>query len=203
MANEFHLQPLQLDVLREVGNIGAGHAATSLSEILGMTIHMSVPRVIVLNFDEIGRYVGEDQPVVGIYLGVEGDVSGSIFFLLGIPSARFLLSQIYPDGEIDLPFSDLQLDTLQEIGNILAGSYLSALADFTKLKLNPTTPAIAVDMTMAILTYGLLEIGRSGNNALFIDTAFMNGSEKLEGHFFFIPDPSFFPNLFQALGVLE
>ncbi|WP_028986586.1 chemotaxis protein CheC [Thermicanus aegyptius] len=202
MTGGFRLEPLQLDILREIGNIGAGHAATSLSKILGMRIEMSVPNVEILSFDKIAQYVGEDKLVVGIYMSVEGDMTGSIFFLMGITSAKFLLSQLFQEELNEKePFTEKDLDALQEIGNILTGSYLSALADFTHLTLYPSIPSIAVDMAMAILTYGILEIGRSGNDALLIDTSFMNGSEKLEGHFFFIPDPSFFPTLFKALGV--
>lgn len=201
MAKPFSLLPIQLDLLREVGNIGAGHAATALSKILGIRVNMSVPHVKVLSFDQIADYVGEDRPVVGIFLGVEGDITGNIFFLLGIPSASFLLSQLFGDECKAFPFSEKELDALEEIGNILIGSYLSALADFSGLSLHPTTPVIAVDMTMAIITYGLIEVGRAGNDALLIDTRFMNGSDRLDGHFFFIPDPSFFPTLFKALGV--
>ena len=89
---------------------------------------------------------------------------------------------------------------LSEIGNILAGSYLSSLADFTGLRMSPTVPSLAVDMAGAILSYGLLQFGTMGDDALLIDTTFLEGNDEAEGHFFLIPDPESFDRLFQCVG---
>src|SRR5690242_183462 len=130
-----NLGEFQLSVLREVGNIGAGHAATALSELLHSEIQMNVPRVAVVGFDEISDVVGgAEQLVIGIFLRAEGDIPGSIFFLLEVNSAKRLISGLvgsYADKEEE-EFSEMEISALQEIGNILAGSYLSSLADFTK-----------------------------------------------------------------------
>lgn len=90
---------------------------------------------------------------------------------------------------------------LSEIGNILAGSYLSSLADFTSLQMSPTVPALALDMAGAILSYGLLQFGEMGDSALLIDTTFIEGQDEVEGQFFLIPDPDSFAKIFAALGV--
>ncbi|MOA27114.1 CheY-P phosphatase CheC [compost metagenome] len=98
-------------------------------------------------------------------------------------------------------FSEMEWSALSEIGNILAGSYLSSLADFTKLTMIPTVPALALDMAGAILSYGLLQFGEMGDSALLIDTTFIEGNHEVEGQFFLIPDPESFSKIFTALGV--
>lgn len=193
---------IQLDVLKEIGNIGAGNAATALSKMLQTKIDMNVPEVKVLSFDQIEEYVGGgDKLVVTIFLRIEGDIPGNMFFMLDMDSANHLIQYILGSNDHTDLFNEMQLSALQEIGNILAGSYLSSLADFTKLGLYPSVPAISIDMAMAILGYGLIELGRAGDFALVIDTTFSNGDEKVEGHFFLIPDPHSFSTLFEALGV--
>lgn len=195
-------ESVQLDVLKEVGNIGAGNAATALSKMLQTKIDMNVPMVKVLSFDHIEDYIGGgDKLVVTIFLRIEGDAPGNMFFMLDMESAHNLIQHILGNDEEPDHFDEMELSALQEIGNILAGSYLSSLADFTNLELVPSVPAISIDMAMAILGYGLIELGRDGDYALVIDTTFSNGDEKVEGHFFLIPDPPSFKTLFAALGV--
>jgi len=198
-------EELQLDVLKELGNIGAGNAATALSHLLKKTIDMKVPKVKILSFDEITEAVGgEEQVVVSIFLKIEGDISGNMFFILQEYAAKKLLNSIIGNTEEE-GLTDLELSALQEVGNILTGSYLSALADLTKLNIQPSVPALAIDMAAAILSYGLIEVGRVGEHALLIDNTFLDvveGEEyRINGQFFLLPDPESFAPLFTALGV--
>jgi len=101
----------------------------------------------------------------------------------------------------DDSFNDMEISALNEIGNILSGSYLSALADLTKLSMSPTVPSLAIDMAGAILSYGLLQYGEMGDDALLIDTTFLEGNHEVEGQFFLIPDPESFAIIFESLGV--
>ncbi|MFC0214360.1 chemotaxis protein CheC [Paenibacillus chartarius] len=197
-------QDFQMDVLKEVGNIGAGHAATALSTLLNKPVDMQVPKVRLLPFEEISNSVGgAEQVVLAIFLRVEGEAPGNMFFILRMESAKKLLKNLVgletvsEDGE----YTELELSALNEIGNILAGSYLSSLADFTHLHLSPTVPSLAIDMAGAILSFGLLQFGQMGDNALLIDTKFLEGNQEVEGHFFLIPDPESFDKIFAALGV--
>lgn len=193
----------QLDVLREVGNIGAGHAATALAQLMQKEIDMNVPLVNILTFDQIANFVGgAEAVVVTVYLRVTGDCPGNMFFIMDETSAQNLLRNLLamPTCQAGF-FGEMEQSALLEIGNILVGSYLSSLADFTGLNLQPSVPALAIDMAGAILSYGLLELGRAGDLALTIDTAFFEGNEEVKGHFFLIPDPESFQTLFSALGV--
>lgn len=193
----------KMDVLREVGNIGAGNAATALSKLLGKPVDMSVPTVSLLPFEEIAERVGGSEAVVvAIFLRADGDAPGNLFFIISQNSAsRLLKGLLSHDAAGEAAFSDMELSTLCEIGNILAGSYLSALGDLTGLYMSPSVPSVAMDMAGAILSYGLLQFGTMGDDALLIDTSFLEGKEAPHGHFFFIPDPESFDKLFRALGV--
>lgn len=198
-----HLADLQLDVLKEVGNIGAGNATTALSKLLDKPVDMKVPKVRIVPFTEITDSIGgEEQVVIAVFLRVVGDAPGSLFFILSLKSARMLLSDLFDAAKDGEEFNEMELSALTEIGNILSGSYLSSLADFTSLSLSPTVPALAIDMAGAILSYGVLQFGEMGDHALLIDTTFVHrDGAVVEGHFFLIPDPPSFQRIFAALGV--
>ncbi|MFK7695814.1 chemotaxis protein CheC [Paenibacillus sp. HJGM_3] len=203
MANFYDFAEFQLDVLKEVGNIGAGNAATALSRLLDKPIDMQVPKVNLLPFEDIVNSLGgAEQVVLAVFLRVVGEVPGNMFFFFTEDSAKRLLHN-FAGIDVEQPgsYSEMELSALNEIGNILAGSYLSSLSDFTKLNMIPTVPALTIDMVGAIISYGLLQYGEMGDHALFIDTQFLEGSDQVKGHFFFIPDPEAFDKLFHSLGV--
>ncbi|SEN27083.1 chemotaxis protein CheC [Paenibacillus sp. OK076] len=193
----------QMDVLKEVGNIGAGNAATALSQLLNRPIDMGVPTVQMLPFEEVAEKVGGDERiVVTVFLRVEGEAPGNLFFMMTPEAAKMLLNRLAGfDLKEGLAFTEMEQSALSEIGNILAGSYLSSLADFTKLSMYPTVPGLAIDMAGAILSYGLLQFGEMGDDALLIDTSFFEGEDQVEGQFFLIPDPPSFAKIFESLGV--
>ncbi|AHV97846.1 chemotaxis protein CheC [Paenibacillus sabinae T27] len=198
-----HQKDFKMDVLKEVGNIGAGNAATALSQLLNKPIDMAVPKVQLLGFEEIAEKVGGTEELVyAVFLRVEGEAPGNLFFILTPDAARSLLGRVAGISEVSGDeLSELEMSALNEIGNILAGSYLSSLADFTSLSMYPTVPALAMDMAGAILSYGLLQFGQMGDDALLIDTTFLEGKDEIEGQFFLIPDPESFPKIFKSLGV--
>lgn len=184
-----HYKDFKMDVLKEVGNIGAGNAATALSQLLNKPIDMAVPKVQLLNFEEITDKVGgAEELVYAVFLRVEGEAPGNLFFILSPEAALNLLSRIAGIEILsDQELGEMELSALSEIGNILAGSYLSSLADFTSLSMYPTVPALAMDMAGAILSYGLLQFGQMGDDALLIDTTFLRGKTKLKGNFSLFP----------------
>ncbi|HHY92416.1 MAG TPA: chemotaxis protein CheC, partial [Firmicutes bacterium] len=143
---------LHFDVLREVGNIGAGNAATALAQLVGRTIHMEVPSVLWVPLDQVaGCLGGAEKPVAGILLGVQGPAPATILFALPLTQAYALLDIILgrPPGTTT-GLDELGESALLETGNILAGAYLSSLSTFTRLNFRPTVPALAVDMAGAV-----------------------------------------------------
>lgn len=203
------MKEIQLDVLKEIGNIGSGNAATALSNLIKKTIDMEVPHVRILSFDQITEHVGgPEQIAAGVFLRIEGDIAGSMYFFLATDVAKSLVREILNQTEMEAPregFSEMEFSVLQEVGNILSGSYLSALADFTKLNLQPTVPALAIDMVGSLLSYGFIESGKIGDVALLIDTRFLELEDEqklpIEGQFVLLPDPESFPKLFESLGM--
>lgn len=207
MSKVNHLNADHMDILKEIGNIGAGNAATALSQLLNKKIEMNVPNVQIVSFDEMMDLVGgAEQVVAAVFLRIEGDAPGNMFFVLSLPQAERFIKQMTGDHQFSFASqqTELGLSALQELGNILAGSYLSALADFTRLKLYPSVPALTVDMIGAILQYGLLELSRVGDYAIVIDTAVheeQQPQDSVNGHFFLLPDPDSFVPIFRSLGV--
>ncbi|UOQ43033.1 chemotaxis protein CheC [Halobacillus salinarum] len=202
---------LHLDVLKEVGNIGAGHAATSLSNLLNRKIDMHIPAVNVVTFDEVMDLAGgAEEPVVSIALKISGDVPGDIFFILPPVEAERFVQQVtgLEQGSLDTIITEeFAVSALQELGNILSGSYISALSDFTNLDLYLSVPSLAMDMAGAILSYGLLELSHVSDQAIVIETALgeedNQSEERIKGHFFLFPHPDSYRTLFKALGVAD
>ncbi|MGE6378084.1 chemotaxis protein CheC [Peribacillus muralis] len=202
------ISPLQLDILKEIGNIGAGNAATSLSAILNRKIDMNVPTARIVSFDEMMEIAGgADHVVASVFLRIEGDVSGSMFFVLSLPVAQYLIREMAGDSAFsieNIPHAELALSCLQELGNILSGSYLSSLADFTQLNIFPSVPALSIDMVGATISYGLLELSQESDAVIVIDTVLVKDQligDSIDGHFFLLPDPEFFEIIFAALGL--
>lgn len=196
--NSFHL-----DVLREIGNIGAGNAATALAKILDKRVDMKVPQVRVMDFSEISDMLGgAETQVVGILLGVEGDISGNMMFILDLQSAQLLVNFLMGrPSKTDLDYDEITLSALKEIGNILAGSYLSALSNLTNLTIKSTVPGLAIDMAGAILSVPAIEFGKTSDFALYIKNEFTDGLNSVIGNLFLIPDNDSCSRLLLALGV--
>lgn len=199
------LSALQLDALREIGNVGAGNAATALSQILNKRIDMTVPKISILPLGEVPEVVGgPDAMVAGVYLRVYGPAPSSILFLLPRDSAFYLVDMLMGrEHGSTLEMDAMDESALMEIGNILAGAYLNALSYFTKLTLLPSIPALAMDMAGAILSVILIQLGQMGDHALVIETEFSDDNDGVKGHFFLIPDPGSLGTIIAAIGVTE
>ncbi|CAM3376616.1 chemotaxis protein CheC [Hydrogenibacillus schlegelii] len=202
------LSDFHLDLIREIGNIGAAHATTSLAKLTGTRIEMSVPSARLLRLADVGALVGEERTVAAAYLAFGGDIEGSIFLLFPPDGVRALLRRLLPGIEAasgaEDGFSPLEWSAFKEVGNILAGSLLSALADFTGLRIVPGVPDATVDMGQAILVYGLLEAGKVGDVALVIDATMKGPSPDeaaIEAQLFLFPSPDALETIFRALGV--
>ena len=200
------LNDIQYDVLREIGNIGAGNATTALSQMLNQKMDMSVPKVALVPFNEISDVMGsEDQTVVGIMLGFEGDVEGMMMFLFDTKSAHHLVNTLMmrdkEDGvEEGAEFSDMDMSALNEIGNIVSGSYLTAISKLTNLKMISTVPEMTIDMIGALLSVPASEFGQYGDKLLLIQSQF-GELDFVNGYFLMIPELNSYDKLLESLGV--
>ena len=197
-----------LDILKELGNIGAGNAATALSQLLNKEIYMNVPRAKIVSFNEMMELAGgPERPVAAVFLTMEGELSGSLFFVLSLEDATKLILQLVNDDSLNkeiLPQHEMALSALQELGNIVSAHYLTALSEAIGLIVKPSVPQVSVDMVGAIVMAGLLEISHVSDHAIFIDTELSQTSdetaEKVKGHFFLIPFPDSFDKILKELG---
>ena len=196
-----NMDGVYFDVLKELGNIGAGNATTALAQLLDTKVDMKVPKVALLDFKEVGEAMGgEEQIMAGIYQVVEGDITGSIMFLLEEQSARTLVSKLMGVDASQGEFTEMEISALKEIGNIITGSYLSSLSTLTNLKIISSIPEISIDMAGAILSVPAIEFGTLGDKILLIQTAFTD-DVKLDGYFILVPDLESYDKILGSIGM--
>lgn len=193
---------MYVDVLREIGNIGAGNATTAIANMLGLKIDMAVPRVQLLEVSKLGSSVcEEDETIVGIFLEVQNDIEGSMMFLLKMDSAHYLVNKLMGrDQSYQEPFDEMDMSAMKEIGNIIAGSYLSALSSMTNLAIFPSVPYIAVDMAASILSVPAIQFGQYGDKALLIETE-IEADVAINGYFILMPEEDSYDKILSSLGI--
>lgn len=190
------------DVLKEIGNIGAGNATTALAQMLQCKVDMKVPQVRLLDFQEVGSAIGgEEQLMAGVYLLVEGDITGSMMFLLEEKAAHSLVAKLMQmPANTEGEFTDMELSALKEIGNIIVASYLNSLSMLTNMMIMPSVPDLSIDMAGAILSVPAIEFGEIGDKILLIQTQFTDEVD-LDGYFILIPDLESYDKILTALGM--
>ena len=197
-----NVNEMYIDVLREIGNIGAGNATTSLASMINAKIDMSVPKVELMEASELGSAIcPEDEIIVGIFLEVTHDITGSMMFLMKMDSAHYLVNKLMGKDPTNMdPFDEMDLSAMKEIGNIISASYLTALSGMTNLTISPSVPYIAVDMAGAILSVPAIQFGQYGNNALLIETGF-GDDYRIGGYFILMPEEESYAKILTSLGI--
>lgn len=191
--------PLQMDALREVSNIGAGNAATSISMMLNKKIDMTVPAVNILAFEELYE-VTSDEAVFGVIVRVIGDIPGNVLIVIDREVAFDMIKAMtgIETEEVD----ELGASVLCEYGNIISAGYLNSIAEFTRLSIQPSVPAMAFDMISAILCTSFVEAGQHDEYILDIETIFKGEDNKDLGvHFYYIPAPGSLDRILKSIGV--
>jgi chemotaxis protein CheC len=186
------LKPMQLDALREVANIGAGHAATALSQMTGQTIMIAVPTINVAPLEDVPPQLGSpEEPVAAVLMSMEGDLTGRTLLVFPKPTAvrmaELMLKRPHTGGG---ELSELEQSAVKEAGNILSGAYLNALSEFMGLTLLPSPPSLAIDMAQAVLTTAYLQFGDDRDHVVCVETEFymQDADERLRGFFLMLPE---------------
>jgi chemotaxis protein CheC len=192
MQDLMSLKPMQLDALREVANIGAGHAATALSQMTSQRIMISVPRISVTPLEEVPPHIGPpEEPVAAVLMNMLGDLTGRTLLVFPKPTACRLaeILLLKPTGTFT-ELGELEQSAIKEAGNILSGAYMNALSDFMGLMLMPSPPSLAIDMSRAVLTTAYLQFGSDPNYVFCVETEFFmrDAGERLRGFFVLLPD---------------
>lgn len=197
------LKALQLDALREVANIGAGHAATALSQMTNRTIMINVPEVNVLALEDVSELLGRaDETVAAVLMHMMGDLTGRTLVLFPEGSAKHLCDILFrkPTGTT-VEFGAMEQSGIKEAGNILASAYLNALSDFMGMMLVPSVPSLVIDISAAVLTTAYLNFGHDRDFVFCVETSFRveGATEPLRGHFLLLPDMPSLRAIFDAI----
>ena len=183
---EDKIEEMEFDILTEIGNIGAGNATTALAKLINGRVDMYVPKVELLAFKDLAEILGgAEELVAGILLSLEGDIEGSMLF----------------GSDVTDEFTEMELSALLEIGNIIAGAYLTAISQLTNLSIIPTVPSLAVDMAGAILSVPAIEFGKLGDKALLIESQFRDEEMDVCGYFILIPTMESYAHILNSLGM--
>jgi chemotaxis protein CheC len=197
------LKELQLDALKEVANIGAGHAATALSQMTNRTIMISVPEVNVRPLEEVATLLGPpDGVVAAVLMQMMGDLTGRTLVLFPEASARRLCDILFRRAPgTTAAFEAMEQSGLKEVGNILVSAYMNALSDFMGMMLVPSVPSLEIDLSAAVLTTTWLNFGHERDFVFCVETSFQVGgeSDRLEGHFLLLPDMVSLRAIFDAI----
>jgi chemotaxis protein CheC len=195
------LDDRQVDALREVGNVGAGHAATALSQLVGRAVSLRVPKVEVVPFPKVSAILGgPESEVAALYMRVFGDTRGNILIVFRPEDLSALTGLLVGRQPASLhSLSDLERSAILELGNILAGAYLNAISHLLQLSLIPSVPSLAIDMVGAVLQAPVIEISRVADSALVLQTEFEEAQCRFRGHVFLLPDPQSLDAMLDAL----
>jgi chemotaxis protein CheC len=197
------LKALQLDALREVANIGAGHAATALSQMTGHTIMISVPQINIAALEDIPNQVGADEePVAAVLMKILGDLTG--LALLIFPQATALrVAGLMMKKENVETLGEIEQSALREAGNILSAAYLNALSEFMGMILLPSPPTLAIDMSDAVMSSTFVEMARGAEYVFCVETEFnlKELNESLRGFFLLMPDIGSLTAMLRAIRV--
>jgi chemotaxis protein CheC len=181
------IDQIRKDVLKEVANIGAGNAATAFSEMIGEQINMTVPKVELIDIQDLPAITGDEEDYIAcIMINFSGEISGKILLVVDMENVEKMLKLIFATD--DLPGEEMQHSALNELGNILSGAYLKAINNFTDLDLEQSVPAMAYDMAGAVLSSSVIDYSQTEDFILLLETEFIAGEEKLELFYFFIPE---------------
>ena len=197
------LKSLQLDALRETANIGAGHAATALSQMTGSTIMIKVPAINVVQLESIPAQFGEEEePVAAVMMHMLGDLSGRTLLVFPKPTVMRLAEMMLrrPVGS-STALGELETSAIKEAGNLLSGAYMNALSDFLGMLLLPSPPSLVVDMSTAVLTSAYAQFASDPDCVLCVESEFMltDLGQSLRGFFLLLPEPASLQVMLRAL----
>jgi len=198
------LNEMQLDALREIGNIGSGNAATALSQMLERPVNIAVPKITVLDYETVTEILGgPEELMIGLLLTLSGDLTGMIMFLLQKEFANMILTDLLGDaGSFDQDDS-MGCSAVMEVGNIMAASYINAIASLTGMRIELSPPSFCMDMVGAILSVPTIYYADISDKIVFIEDEFNNNADHAASHVLLIPEVESLRKMMTSLGLGE
>lgn len=190
-------------MLKEIGNIGSGNAASALSQLLQCETDITVPSVKMLDFGDAVNFLGgPEQIAIGMLVNLEGDINGMMLYVLQQSFASRMTSALFGSPIEDLTnMNEMETSFISEVGNIMAASYVNAIASLTGMTIDISVPVMTVDMVGAILSVPAVQFAQVGNKVLFIDDSFVFGDGEIKSNMILVPEMSSLETLFVRLGV--
>ena len=202
LKNYDELNDIQIDVLREIGNIGAGNAATALATILDEEVNISLPKVRITDFDTaINALGGAETMTVGVLFNFSGEAHGMIMFLMKIEDAKGIMDILVKEKDDSDELSEIKLSAIKEIGNILGSAYLNSVSSLTGLAINISIPYISIDMAGALMSVPIIEFGSVGDNVMFIEENFLGKTNQLKSNIIMFAEIETLTKIMERLGL--
>jgi chemotaxis protein CheC len=179
------LTELEMDALREVGNIGIGNGATAFSKIINKSIKIVIPDTKFIPLQKFSNeFGGPEKIITAIYLQIGGDLEGEVLFFFSHSDSLKLIDMLNgrPVGTTKI-VDELGMSALKEMSNIFCGAYLTALSDLFNLRLLPSIPHTASDMMQSVLDFILVKVRQYAENILTIKTQITIEGEDVAGDF--------------------
>lgn len=195
------MNAMELDIIREIGSIGTGSAATALSSFLNRTIRMTIPEVSVLDLKDAIKKIGTpEEGIAAVLVRMSGEVNGIMLFLLKLDFINEVLEHILERKIADyLELGEMEISALTEIGNIMISTYINALSSLAGVDISLSVPAITVDMLGGILSVPMVEMGYQTDKMMMITGSFIIDGKKLNSNLLMLPDIQSLNHLMEKL----
>ena len=183
------LNDQQLDMLREMGNIGASHAATSLSQMLMCEIDMTVPKVSVIDISQIDQYFNEEICAMVVF-EITGEIEPAGYIVCHIPqlSAIRLTNTMLGSTDEDRELNELDKSAIVEIGNIMISHFLDATAELLGIVMLPSPPMMTIDMALAAFENILAQVAMDVNEIILFSTELESKNNDISSTIIMLPD---------------
>lgn len=201
--NYEELSDMHIDVLKEIGNIGAGNTATSLAKLLDQSVDISVPKVKILSFNETIQALGGAEKIcVGIFTQISGEIKGIMMFILEQEFSHLALNILMNKNITSYKeMTDMDYSAISEIGNIMSASYVCAISSLTGIPIDISIPSVSIDMLGAIMSVPVIEFGKIGDKVLFIEGDFVGSTQNITSRMVLIPDIESLNKIMESLGI--
>jgi len=203
LKNYDDLSPIAIDCLQEIGNIGSGNAASSLSAMLAKPVTMHVPKVTVMDYQSVIDAMGGSEKIMtAILVMFHGDIKGMMMFLLEDAFAQIVVNTFMGKDRIDvIKMDEADASAVKEMGNIMAGAYLSALGAMAEFTIAMDPPSMTVDMMGALMNAPMSMLNEVGDKVLFIDDGFKIEYINIDANIVLVPEMESLDILTKKLGV--
>lgn len=203
------LDERQLDGIKEIANIGSGHAATALSQLTKKKVMVNVPQVKILNVEQLSTLFPEtEEIVVSVLINFLGDITGRIMLIFPKSETSVITETLLADEDISPSISsEYERSYFKEIANMVIGAYVTALANFLGFLILPSVPALVVDNALAVLSSVHLDFSKEKDLLFCVETLFYfkdkdSDSSTLHGYLLLMPDPGSLEVILKAFNLL-